>query len=132
MKPFSFTEYENCSLNIIFFELFEDIIFLIIFIVSISVCLLTIIFEPNKLNPLIWLTHLIDKNERGLLNVGTLDKYNKILNNFHLKIIHHRYSGIVIGPSSKIFDLLSSILNYKLIYPILGWFNPKIMLVAKK
>ena len=91
-----------------------------------------IVFEPNKLNPLIWLTHLIDKNERGLLNVGTLDKYNKILNNFHLKIIHHRYSGIVIGPSSKIFDLLSSILNYKLIYPILGWFNPKIMLVAKK
>ena len=64
--------------------------------------------------------------------MGTLDKYNKILNNFHLKIIHHRYSGIVIGPSSKIFDLLSSILNYKLIYPILGWFNPKIMLIAKK
>ena len=91
-----------------------------------------IVYEPNKLNPLIWITHLIDKNERGLLKVGTFYKYSKLLDNLHLKIVHQRYSGIVIGPSSKIFDLTSKFLNYKLVYPILGWFNPKIMLVAKK
>ena len=36
-----------------------------------------LIYEPNKLNPLIWLTHLIDKNERGLLRVGSFKKYRE-------------------------------------------------------
>ena len=29
-----------------------------------------LVYEPNLLNPLIFITHLIEKNERGLLRVG--------------------------------------------------------------
>ena len=35
--------------------------------------------RPNKLNPLIWLLHLLDPIERGLLRVGTKKKYYNIL-----------------------------------------------------
>ena len=56
------------------------------------------------MNPLIWLTHLIDKNERGLLRVGSFRKYREIFDDKEFEIIQESYNGIVIGPSSKIFD----------------------------
>ena len=46
-----------------------------------------LIYEPNKLNPLIWLTHLIDKNERGLLRVGSFRKYREIFDDKEFEII---------------------------------------------
>ncbi len=91
-----------------------------------------IIYEPNKFNPLIWLTHLIDKNERGLLRVGSFKKYREIFDNKEFKIEKEDYNGIVIGPSSKLLDMISNFLNIKSIYPILGFLNPKIFLVISK
>ncbi len=91
-----------------------------------------IIYEPNKLNPLIWLTHLIDRNERGLLRVGTFKKYREIFNEEEFKIEKENYNGIVIGPSSKILDKISNFLNLRMIYPFLGFLNPKIFLVISK
>ena len=91
-----------------------------------------LIYEPNKLNPLIWLTHLIDKNERGLLRVGSFRKYREIFDDKEFEIIQESYNGIVIGPSSKIFDKISNFLNHKAIYPFLGFLNPKIFLVINK
>ena len=91
-----------------------------------------IIYEPNKLNPLIWLTHLIDKNERGLLRVGSFKRYREIFSDTDFKIEEESYNGIVIGPSSKIFDNISNFLNHKIIYPVLGFLNPKIFLVVNK
>jgi 2-polyprenyl-3-methyl-5-hydroxy-6-metoxy-1,4-benzoquinol methylase len=90
-----------------------------------------IIFEPNLLNPLMFLIHLIDKNERGLLKVGTPWSYKKLLNK-HFFNIMTKYSGLVIGPDSSAFSIITSILNNKYIYPILGWLNPKIFVVATK
>ena len=83
-------------------------------------------------NPLIWLTHLIDKNERGLLRVGSFKRYREIFSDTDFKIEEESYNGIVIGPSSKIFDNISNFLNHKIIYPVLGFLNPKIFLVVNK
>ena len=91
-----------------------------------------IVYEPNKFNPLIWITHLIDKNERGLLRVGSFKKYREIFNEKEFKIEKENYNGIVIGPSSKIFDIISDFLNHRIIYPIFGFLNPKIFLVINK
>lgn len=89
-----------------------------------------LIFEPNKLNPLIWLVHYLDKNERGLLALGTPWKYISILRQYSSKI-QYQYNGIVIGPQSKVFDLISALINHKLFYPLFGWLNPKIALYAE-
>ena len=90
-----------------------------------------IIFEPNKLNPLMYLMHLIDKNERGLLRVGSPRKYSGLLKPL-LSNVNIKYSGLVVGPDSAIFTLITKILNNKFLYPIFGWLNPKIFITAKK
>lgn len=89
-----------------------------------------LVFEPNKLNPLIWLIHYLDKNERGLLALGTPWKYTGILGKYSSKI-QYQYNGIVIGPQSKVFDFISALINHRLFYPLLGWLNPKIALYAE-
>ena len=91
-----------------------------------------IIYEPNKLNPLIALIHLIDPVERGLLSLGTKKKYIKIFNKFNLHCIDFRFSGIIVGPNSKILNIISLILNIKYMSKLFGWLNPNLILVAKK
>ena len=70
-----------------------------------------IIYEPNKLNPLIALMHLIDPIERGLLKFGTKKTYLNLLKKVNLKITFDQYSGIIVGPDSLIFEMISIILN---------------------
>jgi ubiquinone/menaquinone biosynthesis C-methylase UbiE len=89
-----------------------------------------IVFEPNKLNPLIWVIHYLDRNERGLLALGTPGTYRRILGRYASNI-QHRYNGIVIGPQSKGFDVISGLINQPLLYPLLGWLNPKIALYGE-
>jgi len=90
-----------------------------------------IIFEPNKLNPLITLVHLFDRNEWGLLRVGTPGVYRRILKPFmDIKAID--FNGIVIGPESKVYTWISEILNAPGVYPLLGWLNPKMMVSGTK
>ncbi len=91
-----------------------------------------IVYEPNKLNPLIWIMHLIDPIERGLLKVGTKKKYLEILNKFDLIPIKFNYSGIIVGPNSKILSLISAFLNIKIVYKFFGWLNPKLVFIAEK
>ena len=90
-----------------------------------------IVYEPNKLNPLIFLIHLIEKNERGLLKVGTKNKYKKICDSTGFKIDTFSFNGIVIGPDSRIFDIILKIINNKY-FSFLNWLNPKIFFVIKK
>jgi ubiquinone/menaquinone biosynthesis C-methylase UbiE len=91
-----------------------------------------IVYEPNKLNPLIWILHILDPIERGLLKVGTKKKYFDILKKHNLIPTHFTFSGIIVGPSSKILDIISKILNIKIIYKYFGWLNPKLVFIAKK
>lgn len=90
-----------------------------------------LIFEPNKLNPLIWLVHYVDENERGLLKLGTPWSYRKVLSH-RLNFKYIDFNGIVIGPQSRIFDLFSTILNARFLKPVIGWLNPKIFMVGNK
>jgi len=90
-----------------------------------------LILEPNKLNPLIALVHVFDRNEWGLLKTGTPGIYKKILHKF-ISINEISFNGIVIGPQSKLFRLLSDIMNSKLMKPIIGWLNPKMFIMGTK
>lgn len=90
-----------------------------------------IIFEPNKLNPLLYLVHLADKNEWGLLALGTPSKYRKLLSPI-MDIKELSFNGIVIGPQSKIFRAIADLLNVPFLKPLIGWLNPKIMIHGVK
>lgn len=90
-----------------------------------------LIFEPNKLNPLMFLMHLLDKNERGLLRVGSPYKYRNILKNYCKQIVVE-YSGLVVGPQSMVYDLITNLLNLPIIKNVLGWLNPKIFIIGRK
>ena len=90
-----------------------------------------LIYEPNKLNPLIAITHLLDRNEWGLLRLGTPWVYHKILSSY-IDIEKISFNGIVIGPQSPIFHITSDILNHNLIRPVFGWLNPKMFITGKK
>ena len=75
-----------------------------------------IIYEPNKLNPLIALIHLIDPIERGLLKFGTKKSYLNLIKKIDLKITFVKYSGIIVGPDAYIFEI--KILNKKIFLSI--------------
>lgn len=90
-----------------------------------------LIYEPNLLNPILFLMHLFDKNERGLLRLGTIDRYQKLLNQFALQINHVSYNGIVIGPANLSTWWMSKILQSKY-FSKLKWLSPKILIVCTK
>ena len=48
-----------------------------------------------------------------------------------MREIELKYSGIVVGPDSKIFSYISKVLNHSFMYKIFGWLNPKIVIVAE-
>ena len=75
-----------------------------------------IIYEPNKLNPLIALIHLIDPIERGLLKFGTKKSYLNLIKKIDLKITFVKYSGIIVGPDAYIFEIISKILNKNFLF----------------
>ena len=90
-----------------------------------------LIFEPNKLNPLIWLVHFLDKNERGLLKLGTPWKYQKILATY-MHIEHIKFNGIVIGPESPVYHVSAEIINYRFLKYLLRWMNPQMFITGIK
>lgn len=89
-----------------------------------------IIFEPNKLNPLLALMCLLDRNEWGLLRLGTKNKYRKLFSQM-MKITSIQYNGLLIGPEFKIFLKAAELLNRGCFYKYFGWLNPKILIIAQ-
>ena len=90
-----------------------------------------IVFEPNKLNPVVYLLHLFDRNERGLLALGTPAKYRQMFSHY-MTDIGVDFNGIVIGPQSRFWTLCSAIMNASFLRPVLGWLNPKMVITGKK
>lgn len=89
-----------------------------------------LIFEPNKINPVMYMMHYLDENERGLLALGTPNVYRKILSGgFTVDNVH--FSGLVIGPESRLFSLISDFLNHRFVYFWAGWLLPKIFVSAR-
>jgi 2-polyprenyl-3-methyl-5-hydroxy-6-metoxy-1,4-benzoquinol methylase len=90
-----------------------------------------LIYEPNLLNPIIFLMHLLDPNERSLMKLGTRKRYRRILEKYDLQIEHIEYNGIVIGPANHFFWLISKFLEIR-IFRSLRWLNPKIFIYCTK
>ena len=89
-----------------------------------------LIFEPNKLNPLMFFFHLFDRNEWGLLRLGSPKIYRKLLQQ-RFQIENLNFSGLVIGPSSIFYIKIADILNHKYFYFWCGWLLPKIFISGK-
>jgi SAM-dependent methyltransferase len=92
---------------------------------------LLLIFEPNKLNPLLYLLCLLDKNEHGLLRLGTVKKYTELLGSEY-NIVERKYSGLLIGPESRLSLFLADVFSTSFMSPFLGWLSPKIFISARK
>jgi SAM-dependent methyltransferase len=92
---------------------------------------LLLIFEPNKYNPLLYAMCMLDKNEHGLLNLGTPKKYIELLGPKY-EIIKKKYSGLLIGPESRLSIYLADLFSTSFLTPLLGWLSPKLFIVARK
>ncbi len=87
-----------------------------------------LIFEPNKLNPLLWLLCLLDRNEWGALNLGSKRKYLELFKS-HFIIHLMEYNGLLIGPDSFISRKIVDLITAPVINRILGGQSPKIFMV---
>jgi SAM-dependent methyltransferase len=89
-----------------------------------------LVFEPNKLNPPLAAMCVLDKNEHGLLRLGTKRSYRRLLD-ADFDVEHTSYNGVLIGPeggiSEKVADYVSTPGNRAL-----GWLSPKLFIVARR
>lgn len=92
---------------------------------------LVIVYEPNKLNLLLCLMCLLDRNEWGLLSLGRKGIYRRLLEE-HFSIDLMVYNGLLIGPDSRLYLTITHFLNLPLARHLLGWLNPKIFITLRK
>jgi ubiquinone/menaquinone biosynthesis C-methylase UbiE len=92
---------------------------------------LFLVFEPNKLNPLLAAMCALDPNERGLLRMGTFGSYRKLLNRMFV-MEKETYNGLLIGPSGKLSLAVADLVSHPKVAPIAGWLSPKLFFAARK
>lgn len=90
-----------------------------------------IIFEPNKLNPLLALGCLFDRNEWGLLALGRPALYRRKLSP-HFSIKSVSFNGLIIGPNAKWMICIADFVTRRPWSKFLSWLAPKIVIVAEK
>jgi SAM-dependent methyltransferase len=90
-----------------------------------------IVFEPNKLNPLLAMMCMLDRNEWGLLPLGTIATYRRMLTPYAV-ITEAKFNGLLIGPESRLATGMAAMLNHPRWHRLLGWLNPKLYVIAKK
>jgi len=89
-----------------------------------------LIFEPNKGNIPLAVMCVLDRNERGLLPLGTFASYRRVLGPRYA-IEHQAYNGVLIGPEGK---LSSAVADYVSApgRPLVNWFSPKLFISARR
>lgn len=92
---------------------------------------LFLVFEPNKLNPLLAALCALDRNEHGLLRMGTFKSYRKLFEQ-KFKIEHEAYNGLLVGPSGKLATTIADFVSDPRVAPVAGWLSPKLFLAARK
>ena len=90
-----------------------------------------IAFEPNKLNPLLFLLHLVDRNEWGLLSLGRPGRYREVVGR-HFTIETLAFSGLVVGPQSPVYAAAADFLAKGWGRHFLSWLCPKLYFVARR
>lgn len=89
-----------------------------------------LIFEPNKLNPPLAAMCVLDKNEHGLLRLGTKRSYEKLIEDRYT-IEHWSYNGMLIGPEGGISEKVADWVS-KPDKRLVNWLSPKLFIVARK
>ena len=90
-----------------------------------------IVFEPNKLNPLLYIMCVLDRNEWGLLRLGSFRKYRGLLKpGFQIETMEH--NGLLIGPDGPLFLSIADLLRTGITGKLFGWLSPKIFISATK
>ncbi len=89
-----------------------------------------IIFEPNIKNPAIFLMHLFDKNERGLLRFTKKSSYVRLFETY-ITLDSIAFNGILIGPANGFTNRIVRLFNRKYMKYFLGWLNPKIVFIGR-
>ena len=90
-----------------------------------------IILEPNKLNPLLALGCLLDRNEWGLLALGRPALYRRKLSPlFNIRSLQP--NGLIIGPDWKWVVRTADLVTRPPWSKFLGWLAPKILILAEK
>jgi ubiquinone/menaquinone biosynthesis C-methylase UbiE len=92
-----------------------------------------LVFEPNKLNPLLTLLCMFDRNEWGFLrpNMGLFTGYRRLLSPGFL-VEDIRYSGLLIGPDGPWARRIVDVLTQGVFSPLLRHFAPKIFVAARR
>ncbi len=88
-----------------------------------------VIFEPNKLNPALLIMCILDRNEWGLLPLGTKRAYEEVLSS-RFKIEHFSFCGLLIGPDSWWAFAVANFLLRPPFARVLKFFSPKVFIVA--
>ncbi|MCF8482129.1 MAG: class I SAM-dependent methyltransferase [Rhodospirillum sp.] len=90
-----------------------------------------LVFEPNKGNPLLAVMCLLDRNEHGLLRLGTFRAYERILAEAY-DIVERHYNGLLIGPDSGLSVAIADAVSEGFLSKFMGWFSPKLFIAARK
>jgi hypothetical protein len=90
-----------------------------------------LIVEPNRRCPMMSLFCFLDKNEWGLLRMGNLKFYNRLLDKDKFEVLEERFTPLTFGYTNK---LLQSGAAFFDAFPsgILKQFLPHLFLVANK
>lgn len=91
---------------------------------------LLLIFEPNRLNPLLALLCALDKNEHGLLRLGTFAAYRKLLG-ARFAIEEEQYNGMLVGPEGAVSVAIADFVSGSG-RTVFGWLSPKLFIAARK
>jgi SAM-dependent methyltransferase len=86
-----------------------------------------IIYEPNKLNPAIFVMHTVDPNERGAIQMGRKGIYRRLFGR-DFDIERMDYNGILIGHDAYVSQKIADLLNAPVLSSFLGWLNPNIFI----
>jgi len=89
-----------------------------------------LVFEPNKGNIPLAAMCVLDRNERGLLPLGTFRSYRRVLGP-RFSIEHEAYNGVLIGPEGKLSRAVADYVSTPG-RPLVNWFSPKLFISARR
>lgn len=89
-----------------------------------------LVFEPNKGNIPLAVMCVLDRNERGLLPLGTFRSYRRVLGP-RFSIEHEAYNGVLIGPEGKLSRAVADYVSTPG-RPLVNWFSPKLFIKARR
>lgn len=89
-----------------------------------------LVFEPNKANIPLAVMCVLDRNEHGLLRLGTFSSYRRVLRH-RFVIEHEAYNGVLIGPEGRLSRAVADRVS-RPGRPLVNWLSPKLFIAARR